>query len=349
MAALLGHGAEVSDLVVPSGAGLYCPAGDFHVDPAGAVPRAVVTHAHGDHARPGSAAYVCAEPSVALLRRRIGDTATITGVPYGERVRFGSAEVSFHPAGHILGSAQVRIEADGTTWVVTGDYKRQPDPTCAPFEPLRADGLVTEATFALPIYRWPDPQAVARDILGWWDAARARGRAAVLVCYALGKAQRVLALLSALTDRRVFVHGAIEPIVALYREAGVAMLPTERVADTARRTSFAGELVLAPELAVGTPWMRRFGAHETGFASGWMRVRGNRRRRGFDRGFELSDHADWPAVLHTVRESGARRVLTTHGYAEPLARYLRETGLDAEALPSAAPLDDAGAEAPALR
>jgi len=333
VAPLLGHGAAVSDLVVASSAGLHCPAGDFHVDPDGAVPRAVVTHAHGDHARPGSAAYICAAPSVPLLRRRLGEEVPITGVPYGDRVRLGNAEVSFHPAGHVLGSAQVRIEAGGSVWVVTGDYKRQPDPTCAPFESLRADGLVTEATFALPIYRWPEPEEVARNILAWWDSARARGMAAVLVCYALGKAQRVLALLSALTDRRVYVHGAIEPLVSLYRDAGVTMLPTERVADTTRGTSFAGALVLAPELAIGTPWMRRFGSHETAFASGWMRVRGNRRRRSFDRGFELSDHADWPALLATVRESGARRVLTTHGYAEPLARYLRETGIDAEALP----------------
>jgi putative mRNA 3-end processing factor len=330
----------VSDLVVASGAGLHCPPGGFHVDPAGPVPRAVVTHAHGDHARAGSAEYICAELSVPLLRRRLGETVPITGVPYGDRLRLGDTEVSFHPAGHVLGSAQVRIESGGSVWVVTGDYKRQPDPTCAPFEPLRADGLVTEATFALPIYRWPEPEAVARDILAWWDAARTRGRAAVLVCYALGKAQRVLALLSALTDRRVFVHGAIEPLVALFRRAGVTMLPTERVAETTRGTSFAGELVLAPELAIGTPWMRRFGSHETGFASGWMRVRGNRRRRSFDRGFELSDHADWPALLATIRDSGARRVLTTHGYAEPLARYLRESGLDAEALPSVAQLEE---------
>jgi putative mRNA 3-end processing factor len=329
-----------TDLVAPSPAGLACPPGAFHVDPRLPVETAVVTHAHADHARPGSGEYVCAAPCAPLLARRLGGEARIRAVPYGERFALGETAVSLHPAGHVLGSAQVRIEHAGRTWVVTGDYKRQPDPTCEPFEPLSCDGLVTEATFALPIYRWPAADEVAREIVAWWDANRALGRASVLFCYALGKAQRVLAMLADHADRRAFVHGAIEPIVAIYREAGVRMLTTEPVAETARGRSFAGELVLAPELAIGTPWMRRFGTHETALASGWMRVRGNRRRRSFDRGFELSDHADWPALLDTIRTSGAQRVLTTHGYAEPLARYLVERGISAEALPSLAPTDE---------
>jgi putative mRNA 3-end processing factor len=330
----------VTDLVVSTPAGLYCPAGGFHVDPPGPVSRAVVTHAHGDHARPGSQEYVCAAPSLPFLARRLGADVRIVPVAFGEPFRLGDVEVSFHPAGHVLGSAQVRIAHHDAVWVVTGDFKRQPDPTCAPFEPLEADGLVTESTFALPIYRWPDPAEVAAGIFAWWDANRAQGRASVLFCYALGKAQRILALLSGFTERRVFLHGAIEPLTALYRAAGVRLLPTELVAETARGRSFAGELILAPELAIGTPWMRRFGSHETAFASGWMRVRGNRRRRSFDRGFELSDHADWPALLQTIRASGARRVLTTHGYTEPLARFLREQGLDAEAIAAPARTDE---------
>jgi putative mRNA 3-end processing factor len=245
-------------------------------------------------------------------------------------VPLGDTVVSFHPAGHILGSAQVRIESDGAVWVVTGDYKRQSDPTCAAFVPVPCGVLITEATFALPIYCWPDPEAVARDIVDWWHANRGAKRASVLFCYALGKAQRILAMLRAFTGDRVFVHGAVHGLTEIYRGAGVEMLPTTPVAETMRGKSFAGELVLAPEMAIGSTWMRRFGDHETAFASGWMRVRGNRRRRSFDRGFELSDHADWPALLRTVEESGARRVLATHGSSEPLARYLRESrGLDA--------------------
>jgi len=259
----------------------------------------------------------------------------IRGVPYGERIPIGDTVVSFHPAGHILGSAQVRIESAGRVWVVTGDYKRQADPTCAAFEPVPCDVLITEATFALPIYCWPDPDAVAREIVDWWHANRAAQRASVLFCYALGKAQRILAMLRAFTSDPVFVHGAVHRLTEIYRAEGVGMLPTRPVAETMRGRSFAGELVLAPEMAIGSTWMRRFGDHETAFASGWMRVRGNRRRRSFDRGFELSDHADWPALLRTVEESGARRVLATHGSSEPLARYLREArGLDAGTIPT---------------
>lgn len=323
---------SASDLVVTTSAGLFCPAGGFHIDPWEPADLALVTHAHADHARPGSASYVCAEPGVPLLRRRLGETTPIRGVAYGESVTLDGARISFHPAGHVLGSAQIRIEARGQVWVLSGDYKRAPDPTCTAFEVVPCEVFVTEATFALPIYRWEQPNRVAAEILAWWDACRERGIAAVLFCYALGKAQRILAELASLTDRRVLTHGAIEPLVEIYRAAGVRLLPTEPVAEAKRGRSFAGELILAPPSAGGSPWMRRFRERETAFASGWMRVRGTRRRKGYDRGFVLSDHADWPALLRTVEDTGARRVLTTHGHADALARYLRERGLAAEAL-----------------
>lgn len=306
--------------------GLFCEAGRFHIDPWRPVERAVTSHAHGDHARWGSLAYLAAAPAEPVLRRRLGKETAIETVPFGERVRLGEVTVSFHPAGHILGSAQVRVEKDGEVWVFSGDYKRQPDPTCETFEPVPCHTFITEATFALPIYRWDDTAEVAREIHTWWEENREAGRASVLFCYALGKAQRLLAELGRFTDRPVFVHGAVEPLNACYRNAGVEMLPTQPVSETARGQSFAGELVLAPPSAGGSTWMRRFGPASTAFASGWMRVRGTRRRRGFDRGFVLSDHADWPDLLRTIEETGAERVLTTHGYAEPLARYLRERG-----------------------
>ncbi|HEX7184083.1 MAG TPA: ligase-associated DNA damage response exonuclease [Thermoanaerobaculia bacterium] len=312
--------------------GLFCEAGGFHIDPWKPVPRAVISHGHGDHARWGSAAYLGAAPSVPILRRRLGEEARIEGVPFGERVRIGEATVSFHPAGHILGSAQVRVERNGEVWVFSGDYKRLPDPSCEPFETVPCHTFITEATFALPIYRWGDPAAVAREVFAWWEENREAGRASVLFCYALGKAQRILSALARLTDRPVWVHGTIEPLNECYRAAGVEMLPTRRVAETVRGQSFAGELILAPPSAGGSTWMRRFGGAGTGFASGWMRVRGTRRRRGFDRGFEISDHADWPDLLRTIEETGASRVLTTHGFADSLARYLRERGLEAEIL-----------------
>jgi putative mRNA 3-end processing factor len=314
--------------------GLFCEAGGFHIDPWRPVPRAVVSHGHGDHARPGSGAYLAAASGVPILQRRLGPEAVIEGVPFGTPVRIGEVTVSFHPAGHILGSAQVRVERGGEVWVFSGDYKRAPDPTCETFEPVRCHTFITEATFALPIYRWGDTASVAREILAWWEEGRAAGRASVLFCYALGKAQRILGALAPLTDRPVWVHGTVEPLTECYRRAGVTLLPTRLVAETVRGQSFAGELILAPPSAGGSTWMRRFGSAATAFASGWMRVRGTRRRRGFDRGFEISDHADWPDLLQTVEETGAGRVYTTHGYSDSLARYLRERGLDAGTLPT---------------
>ena len=310
--------------------GLFCAAGDFFIDPWNPVPRAVITHAHGDHARPGHAAYLCASPGVPLLKRRFGNDAPIQAIPYGEPLTIGQVRVSLHPAGHVLGSAQIRLETrEAGVWVVAGDYKRAPDPTCQPFEPVACETFVTESTFGLPIYRWDSTAGVMSDILGWWSGNAANGRSSVLFCYTIGKAQRLLAELAALTDRPAFVHGMMLPMIEAYREEGVTMLPVTSATDQPRGTSFAGELVLAPLPARGTPWMRRLGTHSDAFASGLMRVRGVRRQRAFDRGFVLSDHADWPALLQTIEETGARRVLATHGHAEPLARFLSEQGRDA--------------------
>ena len=314
-------------------AGLFCADGGFHIDPWQPVERAVITHAHGDHARPGSTAYLCAQPSASLLRRRFGPDAQIQSVPYSQPLTLGAVRISFHPAGHVLGSAQVRIEGTAGVWVVAGDFKRATDPTCAPFEPIQCDTFITESTFGLPIYRWDSTASVIADIVGWWNENRDAGRTSVLFCYTIGKAQRVLSELMTVTDRAVYVHGMMLGMIETYREAGVAMLPTLPVIERARgarsaAASFAGELVLAPLSARGTPWMRRLGDVSDAFASGLMRVRGVRRQRGFDRGFVLSDHADWPALLQTISETGASRVLATHGHAEPLARYLSERGID---------------------
>jgi putative mRNA 3-end processing factor len=308
---------------------LFCSPGGFHIDPWGPVDRALITHAHGDHARSGSRAYLCAEPCRPLLERRFGSDAVIESLPYGEVSTIGNVRVSFHPAGHILGSAQIRIAGEEGIWVVAGDYKRAPDPTCAPFEPVACDTFVTESTFGLPIYRWDLADAVMAEIVAWWDRNRAEGRTSVLFCYTIGKVQRVLAELARVTDRRVFVHGMMLSMIDAYRQAGVRMLAVESATEQPRGTKFAGELVLAPLSARGTPWMRRLGDHSDAFASGLMRVRGVRRQRAFDRGFVLSDHADWPALLQSIAETGAGRVLATHGHSEPLARHLRDHGLDA--------------------
>jgi putative mRNA 3-end processing factor len=308
--------------------GLYCPAGDFFIDPWGAVPRAVITHAHGDHARAGSAAYLCEESCAPLLKRRFGSDSGIETHRYGVAFRLGATEVSFHPAGHVLGSAQVRIAGSDGVWVVSGDYKRAADPTCPPFEPIRCDTFVTESTFGLPIFHWDRTADVVAELLAWWDDNRAAGRASLLFCYTLGKAQRLLAELALVTDRRALVHGAMVSMIDAYRDAGIRMLDTSPLIDLPRGSSCAGELILAPLLARGTPWMRRLGDFSDAFASGTMRVRGARRQRNVDRGLVLSDHADWPELLQTVHDVGASRVLTTHGHPEPLARYFASQGID---------------------
>jgi putative mRNA 3-end processing factor len=316
-------------MLTETAAGLYCEAGDFHVDPWGPVPRALLTHAHGDHARAGSAAYLATPGTASLVARRFGPEARLETVDYGQTLTLGRTRVSFHPAGHVLGSAQIRIEGPDGVWVIAGDYKRAADPTCAPFEIVPCDVFVTESTFGLPIYRWDPTAAVIADLVAWWDANRDRGLTSIVFCYTIGKAQRLLAELGQVTDRAIWVHGMLQPAIEVYRAAGVAMAPTETLAERPRGTSFAGELVLAPPSARGTPWMRRLGDLSDALASGLMRVRGVRRQRAYDRGFVISDHADWPALLETIADSGASRVLTTHGHAEPLARFLREQGVDA--------------------
>jgi putative mRNA 3-end processing factor len=314
--------------------GLYCAAADIYIDPWQPVDRALVTHAHADHARPGSAAYLCAAPGLSVLRRRLGNAA-IEGIPYGESRTINGVRVSFHPAGHILGSAQVRMEHRGEVWVVSGDYKRAPDPTCAAFEPVACDTFVTEATFALPVYTWDPAMDVIDDIVAWWNENRADGRASVLFCYVLGKAQRILALLHHGVDGSIRLHGAMEAATEAYREAGVELATSERIREDVRGKALAGTLVLAPLAARGTTWMRRLPHASTAFASGLMRVRGVRRQRAFDRGFVLSDHADWPALLATIAETRASRVLATHGWSDALARYLAERGLETGTLRTA--------------
>jgi putative mRNA 3-end processing factor len=321
--------ARSDDLVCLRPEGLYCPAGDFHIDPWRPVERAVITHAHGDHARPGHARYLAAAASERVLRARLG-AITLQSVEYGESVALAGTRVSLHPAGHVLGSAQVRIEHGGRVWVVSGDYKLAPDPTCAAFEPLRCDVFITESTFGLPIYRWPAAGDVIAEVNRWWADNAEAGRVSVLFCYAFGKAQRILAGVDP-SIGPLLVHGAVEPLNRAYRESGVALPATRLVSDVTDKADLRGALVLAPPSAQGTPWLKRFGEYSDAFASGWMQLRGTRRRRALDRGFVLSDHADWPGLMTAIGATGAARVIVTHGQVPVMVRWLREQGLDAEA------------------
>lgn len=309
--------------------GLYCEAGDFYVDPWLPVDRAVITHAHADHARPGSRHYLVAEPGLCVLRTRLGSEVDVTTASYGERVTLGGATVSLHPAGHILGSAQVRIELHGQTCVVSGDYKITPDTTCAPFEPVRCHRFVTESTFGLPIYRWPAPAEVIADIHTWWQGNQQAGKASLLFGYALGKAQRLLAALDPVVGP-IYAHGAVEKMNRAYRDCGIPLPPTTYVGSAPAGTDWSQGLILAPPSAHGSAWERRFGPLSTGFVSGWMRIRGARRRRTVDRGFVLSDHADWPGLLEAIKQTEADEVWVTHGYTADLVRWLSEKRLQAQ-------------------
>jgi putative mRNA 3-end processing factor len=319
---------QPKDLVVARPEGLWCPPGDFFIDPWQPVAHALVTHAHGDHLRMGHGRYLTAEAGRHVVTTRVGPVDLQT-LSYGEAITHNGVKISFHPAGHVLGSAQIRLEHGSQVWVVSGDYKTGPDATCAPFEPVRCDVFITESTFGLPVFRWAPQQAVFDGINGWWQDNATAGRASIVYAYSFGKAQRVLAGL----DPRIgpiVVHGAVATMDEAYRQSGVALPKTQSVLETPA-TDLRRCLVLAPPSAQGSAWAKRFGDYSDAFASGWMLLRGARRRRNVDRGFILSDHADWPGLLEAIAATGAARVIVTHGYVDPLVRYLRELGLESGA------------------
>jgi putative mRNA 3-end processing factor len=257
--------------------------------------------------------------------------AVIEALPYGETRSINGVNVSLHPAGHVLGSAQVRVEFHGEVWVVSGDYKLAPDPTCSAFEPIRCHTFITESTFGLPIYRWPAATQVFHEMEDWWRRNQESGKASVIFAYSLGKAQRLLAGIDTGIGP-IFAHGAIRNINECYRDSGIALSDAISPDTVAKSFDWSRALILAPPSAQGSPWMRRFGAVSTAFASGWMRIRGTRRRKSIDRGFVLSDHADWPGLLEAIALTEAESIWVTHGYRGPLVRWLTEQGREARAV-----------------
>ncbi|MCC6511656.1 MAG: ligase-associated DNA damage response exonuclease [Pirellulaceae bacterium] len=324
--------------------GLYCEAGDFFVDPWRPVRRAVVTHAHSDHARSGCESYLAARSGAAILQMRLGPHARISFVEYGQSLMIRAARVSLHPAGHMTGSAQVRIEVDGEVCVVSGDYKLQPDPTCTPFEPVRCHTFITESTFGLPLYRWEHPQVVMQEVNAWWLDNQRRGAASLLLGYTVGKAQRLLASVDA-SIGPIYAHGAVISACRAYRACGVALPEIRSVMDTPTKFDWSQALIVAPPSAMGTTWLRRFGDVSTAMASGWMRVRGIRRRRAVDRGFVLSDHVDWSDLMKAISETGAEHIWVTHGYTQQVVRTLQTRGFSARTVATQFKGEAAGEEA----
>ncbi|MEO5802020.1 MAG: ligase-associated DNA damage response exonuclease [Verrucomicrobiota bacterium] len=313
--------------------GLFCEAGNFYIDPWRPVDFAVITHGHSDHARWGSKNYLTEKTGVPILQQRLGCDARIESVPYGETIFRNGVKISLHPAGHILGSAQVRIEHDGEICAVSGDYKLEDDGTCEPLEPIRCHTFVTESTFALPIYYWRPQTEIFAEINDWWRKNQIHERTSVLFCYSLGKAQRLLSGLDS-SIGPIFLHGAAARFLPAYEQVGIKLPPTERADSGKIKAARGNSFVLAPPSADNSPWLRKFGDISTAFASGWMQIRGTRRRRSLDRGFVLSDHADWDGLLETIKATGAETIWATHGYTTPLVKWLRENGKNAEAIPT---------------
>lgn len=312
--------------------GIYCPSGDFYIDPWRPVDRALITHGHADHARSGHGRYLATHAALPVMRHRLANI-TADGIAYGETRQIGGAQVSFHPAGHIPGSAQVRVEVDGEVWVVSGDYKTTDDGFCEAFEPVRCHSFITECTFGLPVFRWAPQADVAREINGWWAANAAEGRKSLLAAYSLGKAQRLLSLLDP-DIGPILTHGAVEATNTVLRQHGYELPETVPVTPEIKAADHPGAMVLAPPAALGSAWAKRLGPASTGFASGWMRLRGIRRRNATDRGFVLSDHADWQGLLDAIHATGAENVYPTHGYTDVFARHLNNIGLNASPVPT---------------
>lgn len=318
----------MTDVLTFTDRGIYCPAGDFYIDPWRPVDRAVITHGHADHSRPGMAQYLCTPSAKPVMQYRLGETAKIETQAYGKVVQIGSAQVSFHPAGHVPGSAQVRVEVGGEVWVVSGDYKVVDDGLSEPFEPIKCDAFISECTFGLPVFNWTPQDVLREQINTWWADNAAAGRISILGAYALGKAQRLLRTVDP-SIGPILTHAAIENTNAILRGQGITLPDTTLVTADTKAKDHPSALILATPGAMAQPWGQKFKGASNAFASGWMALRGVRRRRSMDQGFIVSDHADWAGLNTAIKETGAHKIFVTHGYTAQFRRYLSEQGYDA--------------------
>lgn len=313
-------------LIEFSDKGLYCRAGDFYIDPWRPVDRAVITHGHSDHARWGSKHYLCHHLTKPILQHRLGP-GTYQSVDWNETLYINGVRVSLFPAGHIIGSSQIRLELDGETWVVSGDYKLENDGLSGQFEPVKCHTFITESTFGLPIYRWKPQEEIYSGIQQWIQKNQSDGKASVLIAYSLGKAQRLLPPIARVTNK-IYAHGAVYNIHMALVQAGVDLPEIRRITPETTKDELKGSVVIAPSSAEGSPWLRRFSPYEIGICSGWMQVRGNMRRKNADAGFILSDHADWDGLIKTCKATEASCVYVTHGFQAAFSRYLTEQGIE---------------------
>jgi putative mRNA 3-end processing factor len=307
--------------------GLYCRVGDFYIDPWKPVDRAVITHAHSDHARGGSKYYLCHTQCRPLLQMRLGENH-YQAAEWEEKIFMNGVQVSLHPAGHMIGSSQIRVEYKGEVWVVSGDYKIEDDGLSGKFEPVKCNHFITESTFGLPIYNWKPQQEIFQNIKDWICKNKEAGKTSVLIAYSLGKAQRLMQCLPG-TGLPIFVHGAIWNVHDTLIKNGFALPDVKKISIDTPKQSYTGNIIVAPPGAEASSWMKRFFPYAVGVCSGWMQVRGTVRRQNADAGFVLSDHADWKGLLQAVKETGAEKIFVTHGFQSVFSRYLNETGIEA--------------------
>jgi putative mRNA 3-end processing factor len=317
------------DLLQFTDKGIFCEQAGVYLDPWKPVDKALISHGHSDHAYFGHKNYLSSSLAMPVIKHRLYLQDNIESVDYGRSVVINGVNFSFHPAGHIPGSSQIRVEYKGEVWVFSGDYKLEKDNISTPFEPVKCHAFITESTFGLPIYKWKPQQEVFSEINDWWRKNQSEGKNSVIAGYTLGKAQRILKNVDA-SIGRIFTHGAVQSINNVLKNQGVDLPDAPRISDEIKKEDIKGSLIVCPPSAVGSSWMRRFLPYSLGVASGWMKLRGTRRRRGADRGFVLSDHADWNDLNKAILETGAQRVFVTHGYTEIFAQWLRERGIDAK-------------------
>ncbi|MDZ4711431.1 MAG: ligase-associated DNA damage response exonuclease [bacterium] len=308
--------------------GIYCSQANIYIDPWKPVDHAVITHAHSDHARHGSKSYLAHRLSVPVMKYRLGADINVQSAEYGDSIDMNGVKISLHPAGHIPGSAQVRLEYKGEVAVVSGDYKLEDDGLSEAFAPLKCNTFVSESTFGLPIYKWKKQDEIFSDINNWWQSNKEKGKASVICGYSLGKAQRILYNVDK-SIGKIFGHGAVSMINEIMINAGLDLPHIERVTPQTAKKDFTGSLIIAPPSALGTPWLKKFEPYSLGYASGWMNVRGAKRRRALDIGFALSDHADWNELNQAIEFTGAENIYVTHGYTAVFVKWLREKGYNA--------------------
>ena len=306
--------------------GIYCAQADVYLDPWRPVDKAIISHGHADHSRWGHKKYITHHSNIPIIKHRLGEI-NVSGKNWNETFMINNVQFSFHPAGHIIGSAQIRVEYKGEVWVFTGDYKTEDDGVATPYEPVKCHTFITECTFGLPAFKWQPQDEVFAEINNWWQQNQSDGRTSVIFGYSLGKAQRLLKYLDT-SIGKIYTHGAIENMTEVLRPQ-LEMPKTTRITRDIKKEEIKGNIVVAPPSAHGTPWIKKMVPYVTASASGWMTFRGARRRRAIDRGFVLSDHCDWQGLLSSIKETGAEKIICTHGYTDIFSRYLREIGYDA--------------------